>query len=304
VTTPRLPTGIQYQISAGTAQAKVGSLAAVLREFTVDAKHYVETWDDSEPTPGGCGIVLVPWPNRIADGKWPLNGKTMQLDLTDPGNGHATHGLLRNTSYEPVEITDASVTLGTTIYPQHGYPFTLDTFVTYRLADDGLHVTHRLVNVGTGNAPFGVGAHPYLRVGDHPIADLTLTLAAAKYMPIDERLMPVGTQPVDADTDLRGGRTVGDLDLNTCFTELTPAGNENRATLFAPDGSGLTLWADPAFSYFQIFTPRNLPGWELAVAVEPMTSPANAFNSGDGLRWLAPGETFEGSWGLRPVTAL
>ena len=37
----------------------------------------------------------------------------------------------------------------------------------------------------------------------------------------------------------------------------------------------------------------------LVVAVEPMTAPAEAFNSGRGLRRLAPGETWELHWGIR-----
>jgi aldose 1-epimerase len=35
------------------------------------------------------------------------------------------------------------------------------------------------------------------------------------------------------------------------------------------------------------------------VALEPMTGPANAFNSGDSLRWLAPGDSFTITWGIR-----
>jgi aldose 1-epimerase len=30
-----------------------------------------------------------------------------------------------------------------------------------------------------------------------------------------------------------------------------------------------------------------------------MTAPADAFNSGEGLRWLAPGETWDLGWGIR-----
>jgi aldose 1-epimerase len=30
-----------------------------------------------------------------------------------------------------------------------------------------------------------------------------------------------------------------------------------------------------------------------------MTAPADALNSGEGLRWLAPGETWHLSWGIR-----
>ena len=38
-----------------------------------------------------------------------------------------------------------------------------------------------------------------------------------------------------------------------------------------------------------------------AVAIEPVSCAVNAFNTGDGLRWLAPGESWSASWGLRPV---
>ncbi len=32
-----------------------------------------------------------------------------------------------------------------------------------------------------------------------------------------------------------------------------------------------------------------------------MTAPANALNSGEGLRWLEPDETWTGTWGIRRV---
>jgi aldose 1-epimerase len=38
-----------------------------------------------------------------------------------------------------------------------------------------------------------------------------------------------------------------------------------------------------------------------AVAIEPMTAPADAFNSGQGLRWLAPGEDWVVRWGITPT---
>lgn len=298
----RLPTGLQYEISLGGARARVGSVAAVLREFSVDGTHYAEVWDDALPSPYGCGIVLAPWPNRIEDAQWVHNGKALKLDVTDRGHNAAIHGLLRNTSYELVEIDDVAVTLAATIYPQHGYPFTVDTFVTYRLTDGGLHVTHRLANVGDTAAPFGIGAHPYLRVGDHAIRDLTITLRADSYLPIDGRKIPTGRSGVQGTAvDLRSGALLADVDLDTAYTDLEPAGDLYLATLAAPDGTGVVLWADLSFRYLQVFTPRDYPGRELTVAIEPMTCPANAFNSGQDLRWLEPGESFAASWGLRPV---
>ena len=77
--------------------------------------------------------------------------------------------------------------------------------------------------------------------------------------------------------------------------------------LDAPDGTGLVLWADEVFGWAQVFSPSNFPGagqagcQRKAVAIEPMTCAVNAFNTGDGLRWLDPGETWTASWGLRPT---
>ena len=57
----------------------------------------------------------------------------------------------------------------------------------------------------------------------------------------------------------------------------------------------------------QVYTPRDFPvrggggvaALGQAVAIEPMTAPADAFNSGAGLRWLKPGEAWTVRWGIR-----
>jgi aldose 1-epimerase len=72
-------------------------------------------------------------------------------------------------------------------------------------------------------------------------------------------------------------------------------------TLSAADGRTVSLWADEQFGYVQVFITRRFPrGDELmtAVAIEPMTAPADAFNSGDGLRWVKPGECWSVSWAI------
>ena len=70
------------------------------------------------------------------------------------------------------------------------------------------------------------------------------------------------------------------------------------------DGSyevgGVTVWADEAWPYVQLFS-GDLPDIQRrGFAVEPMTCPPNAFNTGEGLLRLEPGETFTGTWGIRP----
>ena len=99
-----------------------GPGAAVLREFSVGAITYTETWDDAELPPMGCGIVLVPWPNRVADGRWGLDGATQQLDLTEPSRGHASHGLLRNTAYRAAVGEPGGGDARRVVYPSTATP--------------------------------------------------------------------------------------------------------------------------------------------------------------------------------------
>jgi aldose 1-epimerase len=309
-----LPTGEQHHLRrhgpAGEVTATVTELAASLRSLRVGGRPLVQEYDDHRTPPWGAGIVLVPWPNRVAGARWLLDGAEQRLDVTEPGLGNASHGLLRNTGYRAVErAVDCggdAVTLAAPVFPQHGYPFHLGTSVRYTLVDLGLTVTHTLVNHGGRPAPVAVGAHPYLRVGDTPVAELVLTVAADTWFEVDDRLVPVGSRPVEGTAyDLRAGVRLGDVALDTAYTDLgRDTDGRHRHRLVAPDGATTELWADPDFGYVQVFTQPAFPGVdgeELAVAVEPMTAPADALNSGAGLRWLEPGETWSSSWGIRTV---
>ena len=103
----------------------------------------------------------------MEDGVWYLNGKKQQLDITEVSRNNASHGLLRNASYELVDESEFSVTLEAAVFPQHGYPFLLRHRVRYELAADlGLVVRQLLINDSQEPAPFVLGAHPYLRLGE------------------------------------------------------------------------------------------------------------------------------------------
>jgi aldose 1-epimerase len=315
----RPPTGEQYLLRRGDATARIGQVAAVLREFSVGGTHYTETWPDSDPAPHACGIVLMPWPNRVADARWHWEGELQQLDITEVQHGNASHGLLRDTPYQVADLADDSVTLTAAIYPQHGWPFTLETAVTYTLTDVGLRVTHRVSNMGAEPAVFGCGAHPYLRVGDTPVDELTVTVRAASYFEMTAAMIPTEKHSLTGGlVALPHGAPLRDLDLDTGFADLL-AVDDLQATdgaqparfehvLSAPDGRILTLWADADFRYTIVYTPDDFPndtvrgpaGQHRAVAIEPMTCPTNALNSGEGLITLQPGEIWCASWGLTP----
>ncbi len=302
------PIGDLITLRTGRVTAEIGTLAAALLGLVVDGRELAERTPPTRIPSHGHGIVLAPWPNRVRDARWVHEGIVQQLDITDPTRGTAIHGLLRNTAYRVRAQSDASVTLGAVIHPQHGWPFLLDTWVRYALAADGLTVTHGARNLGRSRAPWAVGAHPYLRAGAGALEDATLEVHGARYLELDELLLPVAVHEVEpgGPRDLASPRRLGDLDLNVAY-EGVATGVDGVAVLTAPDGGRTVVWQDEAFGWLQVYTPRDFPhigadGTEspaLAVALEPMSAAPDALNSGAGLAWLDPGESWEASWGVR-----
>jgi len=303
------PLGDIVHLHTAHASADIAPLAAALIGLEVDGVELAERTPATRIPSHGHGIVLAPWPNRVRDARWTHEGVVQQLDVTDPSRNTAIHGLLRNTAYRILERSENAVTLGATIHPQHGWPFLVDTRVRYTLADDGLTATHTAHNLGAVAAPWAVGSHPYLRVGDTPVEELTLEVRGGeRYLVLDEKLLPTGEADVEpgGPNDLSVPRGLGALDLNLAYAGVA-TGPSGTAILTAPDGTRTVLWQDEAFAWLQVFTPRDFPhvasdGSEtpsLAVALEPMSAAPDALNSGQGLAWLQPGNAWEASWGIR-----
>jgi aldose 1-epimerase len=307
----RPPTGQQFTISRTVEgrrmRATVTEVAAGLRELSVEGVDLIEPFAEDARPAKAQGIVLAPWGGRVAGGDWQLEGATQRLALTERDKGNASHGLLRFSPYRLLEQSESKLLLQATIHPQSGWPFLVDTFVGYELTDDGLTVTHEAINSGAERAPWACGAHPYLAVGATPAERLTLTVPAARvFNAVD--LIPTEETLVDAmdasAPDLRAGRRLAELDIDHNYAGLEFVGGVATSSLVDEQGRGVELWQDAAFPYAVVFTPRDFPaadGARHAVAVEPMSAPANALNSGQGLVWLEPGETWRGQWGIAPV---
>ena len=291
------PTGAQFEIRSGDVAATVTEVGAGLRALTAGGRPLVETYDEDVRPPRGAGNVLVPWPNRTAAGRWTWEGREQQLALTEPSTGNAIHGLLRHVLYRIGAQGPDHVELRAVVPVQPGWPVPLDTSVRFAVDADGLTVTHTVTNVGTAAVPFGIGAHPYLRAGNAETDDCRLALAATTRLPLDGGLPAGPEEPIDP--ALREGLPLRGADLDDAFGGAEPVDGRVRHRLSGPDGT-VELWADPAFGWVQVFTPDDHPGRGRAVAVEPMTCPPDALNSGTGLLVVGPGESWSGSWGISP----
>ncbi|WP_314455659.1 aldose 1-epimerase family protein [uncultured Microbacterium sp.] len=294
------PTGQRFHLRGPHSSAEVTQVGAALRALTVGGVDLVPSYPDDLPTPAASGVVLVPWPNRIRDGRYTFDGDDQQLAISEPKFGNASHGLLRFGTYQTLGHTDERLVLGADVVPQTGYPFHLRTRVTYTLESDGLRVAHEIENVGARTAPVALGVHPYFQIDGVATEDLVVRSTGTTTLVVDERNIPIDEVAVDDATDLRSGRRLGDASLDNGYRGLErDAEGHARHTLTAPDGRRLELWQDEGFRWVQVFTTDRYPGHPLAVAIEPMTAPANAFATGTDLDTLQPGSVMAREWGVR-----
>lgn len=189
------PSGRQYELGSGAQHAVVVEVGGGIRTYEVDGRPVLDPYPVDAVADGAHGTPLVPWPNRLRDGRYSFDGAEHQLPLTEPERHNAIHGLLRWRAWRPVELAADRVELGIRLSPSPGYPFTLDVRVTYHLAADGLTVSTTAANVGNRVAPYGHGQHPYLSPGSGTVDGCSLRLAAAIRLRSDDRGLPTGHEP-------------------------------------------------------------------------------------------------------------
>ena len=253
----------------------------------------------------GRGQVLIPWPNRIEDGRYDFDGTSHSLPLDEVPNRNAIHGLVRWAAWTAAEHEPHRVVMAHVVHPQPGYPFSLSLMIEYSLSDAGLTVRTTATNAGDRDCPYGCGAHPYLTAGTEAVDTLELRVPADTVLRSDERSLPTGSAPVAGTAyDFRTRRAIGELVLDNAFTDLErDADGMARVELRDPvSGAGRTLWMDEAYPYVMVFSGDTLPDVaRRALAVEPMSCPPNAFRSGESLVRLAPGESHTATWGISVV---
>lgn len=299
-----LPSGEQHEISRGDQRAVIVEVGGALRSYQAGGRELLDGYPPDERCTGARGQTLIPWPNRLEDGKYAWDGEELQVALTEPEKHNAIHGLVRWANWRRLDRSDDRLVMTHTLHPQPGYPFTLRVLIEYTLSADGLRVRTAAENLGECACPVAMGAHPYLSVGAEKIDSALLRLPGRSYLPVDERGLPTGQKPVAGSRyDFRTPRKIGETEIDVAYTDLD-RDLDGRAwvELVSSDGkTATTLWLDSSYRFLEIFTGDTLQlRPRRGLGVEPMTAAPNAFRSGNGLRRLAPGERLEASWGIIP----
>lgn len=226
---------------------------------------------------------LVPYANRIADGRFVFEGRSVQLPTLEQFAPHALHGdawllpwIVENQTENRVEMTldwpgDAD-----------GWPWPWRARQIVELTDQGLSISLSMTNTGDAVMPAGLGLHPYF----HRYADSRLTLSAEGVWITDAREIPERLAPVAEVADWSNGLALADAP----FVDHAYAGWTGQAVL---DGGSrwVMLSADAPAHWTQVYAPLGVDFF----CVEPVTHRPDAHNApageDHGLARLAPGET-------------
>ncbi len=243
----------------------------------------------AKPTSYGMP-VLAPTPGRVGRER----GGVFRYRGTEYRMAHEQHGFLRHLAWEITERTPAAITCALQVRPQEALgSFPFEFLVEHRIALGEGRLDAWLVfwSTGRGVQPISAGWHPYL----HRQPSCRVLIPAARLWQLDgrEKPTPTGTLlPVTGASDFREGRRLGESDSwDVTFTDLTTEGGQARCwvedepVLVGHDGGRVarvvrrTVEFSPragtaGLRHLQLYTPPGRP----AIAIEPLSSPPNAFN--------------------------
>lgn len=155
---------LQHGQNTAWVCAQMGANCVRLQLGEAEVLRVPPQWEALCATPHVYGMPLLLPPNRIADGCFPWQGKTFYLPVNEPQRNNHLHGALADAPFQVLDRTQSRITLrySSAMEPQYasqGWDFMLD--VTYRLHNEGLTQTIRLVN-GNTPLPLGLGCHTAL----------------------------------------------------------------------------------------------------------------------------------------------
>lgn len=242
-----------------------------------------ESADDANAKAGYKSHFLLPFPNRMKDGKYTFEGEKYQFPVNDTNTNNNLHGFLETL---PMEITKkeekenrATINLKGTFEGLPYYPFPFSFFVTYNLTDSQLTIQIKIKNRGNTKMPIGFGWHPYFKLGTQKVNDLKMQFPDCQIVKSDERMMPTGK--TSAYTTFSKLETIGNTNLDNCF-KLNHSDSKKVRIRLKSETVTLNVWQQTdMFPYFQIYTPDH----RQSIAIEPMTCNVDAFNNENGL-WI------------------
>lgn len=235
--------------------------------------------------------LLIPFPNRIENGRYTYNRKIYQLDKNKKDEGHAIHGLVFDKKFSLIS-TDLLMSfvsasfyceINNRIFP--GYPFSLAILATFILKNKDFIASVTATNKDTVPIPYGIGWHPYLTLGKK-IDGCSLNIPSAHILEISKENVMIPTGRIVRAKTIPQNSTIGPRIYDTCFTDLKK---------FETRFGNITLSQGKTMNYLQVYTPED----RKSIAIEPMSCAPNSFNNKMGLILLKPLTSITHSFSLK-----
>jgi aldose 1-epimerase len=241
---------------------------------------------------GMASFPLVPWCNRIRNGRADLGARPIRLRPNYQDSPHTIHGVGWQ---RPWEVASAHAREAHLVLEHEAgeWPYRFVAEQTFALGENVLDVALHVRNTDTAPMPLGIGHHPYL-----PHRDGTrLTADVERMWSSDAEAMPTGLERPSFLDEMRRGILLSDLDLDNNFTGWT-----RRATVDWPrEGMRVVLEADPPLDFFVVYCPRVYDFF----CMEPVSNCTDWLNLRDrpdserGGTMLAPGASLQAGFRLR-----
>ena len=302
-----------YKIAGHGLTATFTDLGAVLADLRLeghapplmlglaDLDHYPEHSNYMGATAGRVA-------NRIGNARFTLDGVEYRTDPNFRG-AHTLHGGgqgMGKRIWDVLDVEVDAIRFGITLADgEMGFPGRMRVEALYTCAPGAaLQVDYR----ATCDAPTlcNIAHHTYWNLDGHStIADHTLTVAADRYTPVDDDLIPTGVAPVEGtDFDFRRGRRLpgeGLLDHNLCLSDGQVPLRE--VAWLRSTRSGVTMTISTTEPGLQVYDGAMLrtpvPGLDgrtygahAGVALEPQNWPDAANHADFPSAVLRPGETY------------
>lgn len=236
----RLAVDLAPQAGGSIARFSVEGAGDALRSATA------ETLASGTGRDTAC-YPLVPYSNRIADGRLAFENQEFHLSPNWPGVRHPMHGDGWSHAWS---VAHADVQEAELVYEHdglEGWPFRYRARQRYRLDSDRLAVGMSVENLEGRRVPAGLGLHPFFTRDD----DTGLQCRVSGVWRTDPEVLPLEHVPVPPQWDFSRSRKVDGLDLDHCFD-----GWDGKAVIRWPGRAmRLTLSATEAFRHLVIYIP-------------------------------------------------
>jgi aldose 1-epimerase len=245
------------------------------------------------------GTFLFPFPNRTKGGQYQFGGKSYQFPLNESARNNALHGMLFNKPFVVAGIfTDGEHGKIEMVYrdehPPAYYPFPYEVRIRWQFTGESLECFTSVVNIGESAMPVGFGWHPYFK-SNNPVNQWKVQLPVGEEFVVDENMIPTGE--MKAFSSFEKPAVFGETHFDTGLKLAASGAKAVSSFEDAQSNIKVEVWqelGEGKYNYLQVYSPpdRNM------LAIEPMTCPANALQSGESVRILEPGEKQNATFGI------